>query len=668
MLAALPLAAALTVQLASWLPIRFPYRENPLGIVSLATLRRYPVQQETFWLVFAALCVGLLAWALARALWSAAPAGTQATAFASGVLGLLLALWLPGLPGALGCGAAGALALGLARSAGRSPAPSATPPVLPPSTSTRGRLLLAAVAVLLALPLTPGIWMGIWNAWHATPDVQLVQDNFTFHAEIGQHLAWADAIRRGELHGRDFFCLYGPLHELGLVAAWELMRRSIAVYRLYLSLGRAASYAVAILLCAALVHRKSLVLLLPLLLPYVDPRVGLPLAGLLVFTRWLKTGRRGLALLAGLLAGTSLLYSQEFGLALLVSAATGLAVTRSGRAAAVFAVGLAAVLAPVLGWYAAQGALGPMLSDLVQYPGYVLAGYAKLPFPSLVESLPLRLAALQDPDSLLLRLGYSAPFVCAAALLIAVPVAALSWRHPFVWMRESAETLARDPLRLATALLALFGLLSFRSALGRSDLIHVLMILAPPALLVVTGIDRLLAAWTWQPARRGLVATRAVALVVFILLSGLLEKATPVLSSRLSLHFLERLASGEYTPRGDRHVQQVWRWVLLNTDRDEPVLFLPDFASYYYLTRRPSPIRFVLGTQIVTDGHRAEVLQALRARPPRYVVWDDGLLPVDGIEPRRFLGAPLFDWIWSAYAEERRIGTARVLRRRDPTG
>ncbi len=669
MLTALPLAAGFTVQLVSWLPVQFAYRENLLGIVSLATLRRYPLQQETFWLVFAALALGLLAWAFSRALSSAgAPPGTQATAFAFGVLGLLLALWLPGAAGALGWGVAAAAALGLARRASSLPASSAAQPVLAPRARARGRLVLIAVAALVALPLTPGIWMGVWNVVHATPDVQLVADNFNFHAEIGQRLAWADAIRRGGLHGRDFFCLYGPLHEFGVVAAWELSRRSIAVYRLYVSLGRAASYAVAILLCAALVRRKSLVLVLPLLLPYVDPRMGLPLAGLLLLAQWLKTGRRGLALAAGLLAGTSLLYSQEFGLALLVSAAAGFAVTRAGRAAAAFAVGLGAVLVPVLGWFAAQGALGPMLGDVVQYPRYMLAGYAKLPFPSLVASLPLRLATLQEPASVLPRLGYAAPFVCAAALLIAVPVAALSLRHPLVWMREAAETLARDPLRLASALLALFGLLSFRSALGRSDLIHVLMVLAPPALLVVVGIDRLLAAWIAEPPGRSLVATRAVALVLFILLSGLLEKATPVLSARLSLHFLERLASGEYAPRGDRHVQEVWRWVLLHTEPDEPVLFLPDFASYYYLTRRPSPIRFVLGHQIVTDAHRAEVLSVLRARPPRYIVWGDGLLAVDGIEPRLFLGAALFDWIESAYAEETRIGKTRMLRRRDPPG
>ena len=204
-----------------------------------------------------------------------------------------------------------------------------------------------------------------------------------------------------------------------------------------------------------------------------------------------------------------------------------------------------------------------MLNDVVQYPRYMLAGYGKLPFPSLVASLPLRLAALQGQAALLLRLGYSAPLICAAALLIAVPVAALRVRHPLAWVREAAETLASDPLRLAAALVALFGLLSFRSALGRSDLLHVLMVLAPPALLVVVGIDRLIGAWLADPARRGLVATRAVALILLVLLSGLLDKATPSPCGPL----LARLHRGTRARRilrlaASRHVQQVWRWVL----------------------------------------------------------------------------------------------------------
>ena len=161
MLVALPLAAGFTVQLASWLPIRFAYRENPLGIVSLATLQRYPLQQETFWLVFAALALALLAWALSRALRPAGvPPGTQATALAFAVLGLVLALWLPGAAGALGLRRGGRCRdrPGPARESARA-ARRRADHARALATSTGRRLILVAVAVLVSLPLTSGIWL-----------------------------------------------------------------------------------------------------------------------------------------------------------------------------------------------------------------------------------------------------------------------------------------------------------------------------------------------------------------------------------------------------------------------------------------------------------------------------------------------------------------------------
>ena len=62
MLAALPISAALVLWLARWLPVRFDYVPNELGIVSLATLERYPQQQETFWLLLSGGVGTLLAW------------------------------------------------------------------------------------------------------------------------------------------------------------------------------------------------------------------------------------------------------------------------------------------------------------------------------------------------------------------------------------------------------------------------------------------------------------------------------------------------------------------------------------------------------------------------------------------------------------------------------
>ena len=665
-LAALPLAAGLTLQLTRWLPVQFSYRENALGIVSYATLRRYPLQQETFWLFFAAGAGALACWGLARALARGpirprAQAGIEALA----LLGLLAAMFLPGVAGALACAGAAAAAIGVAR---RTPA--VVPDDVPQAASAgarpaRGLFAFALLAALLAPLLTPPIWATAWAVAHATPDVQLVRDQFNFHAELGQHLAWADAIRRGELHGRDFFCLYGPLYDMGLAGFWSLTRRSLAAAQLYFTAGKTLSFALALVLCAALLRRRWLALALPFCVPWIELRIGLVLAGLLLLVLWLERRRRGLALAAGLAAGVALLFSQEFGLAFALSAAAAFALTREGRAAAVFAAGLALPVALVLGWFALEGALGAMLHDLVQYPRYMFAGYGKRPFPSLAQALPLSLAALRDPAALDLRLGYLVPLVCAAALLLCFPLANLRARRPLAWLRESADALARDPARLGAALVACFGALAFRSALGRSDITHILMILAPAALLVVIGLDRLVGAWLAQRERRGLIALRVAALCLIVWAGGLFEKPAPLRSIGYSWSDISTLAQGGYAPRGDRHVQEVWRFVLTRTQPDDPVLFLPDVASYYYLTRRASPIRFVVGHQIVTDAQRAEALATLRAQPPRWIVWDDTLLWVDDIDPRVFLGPDISGWIDAHYVEETRIGKTRILRPRD---
>ncbi len=64
--AALPIAAGFAILLARWLPIHFEYVPNDLGIVSLATLARYPAQQEMFWYVYALAVCALGTWGLAR--------------------------------------------------------------------------------------------------------------------------------------------------------------------------------------------------------------------------------------------------------------------------------------------------------------------------------------------------------------------------------------------------------------------------------------------------------------------------------------------------------------------------------------------------------------------------------------------------------------------------
>jgi hypothetical protein len=111
---------------------------------------------------------------------------------------------------------------------------------------------------------------------------------------------------------------------------------------------------------------------------------------------------------------------------------------------------------------------------------------------------------------------------------------------------------------------------------------------------------------------------------------------------------------------GDARVLWLVDWIGEHTHEGEPVLFLPNDASYYYLTRRPNPTRFALSHQMVTDAHRAEALAGLRANPPRFVVRDERMPWVDDVGERATLGAPMQEWIEQGYTEVVRENGFRI--------
>ena len=668
-LAALPIAAALVILLARWLPIRFEFVPNDLGIVSLATLARYPGQQEMFWFAFALGAGTLLTWLFARA-FRRAGASLRAVVGceALGAAALLAVLWLPDAASALVCGAAVGGALWVASRGG----PRHSEPVAIrafPRPPARRPLVVAAWiagAIGLALLIAPGFWLALWRVATGISDEQLTYDNFTFLGETGQHLAWANSILHGGFQGRDFFCLYGPLYDLSITGLWSLVGRSIGAYTLHWSLGRVLGWISLFLLGGSIVRRPALVLVLPFLLPWVQLRLGLALLGILCLSVWMRGRKLRWCVLAGLSGGVSLLYSQEYGAAFAVVAAVALVVRRDGRAAIAFGLAFAAVVAPLLAWFAAHDALLPMLADLVQYPRYMMAGYAKMIFPPLASSLPLAVSALGSEESLQLRLSYAVPALCLAALLFALPISAFDPRRPVASIREVGDALARDPARFSVVLIAFFGLLSFRVALGRSSLPRTLAVLPAAILLLGFAFDRLIDLWRRGPGWRGLAAWRSAALALFVLCGGFLEPPFPAQLVRKTVSNLSVLLEGRHAPVGSRHVLRVTRWVQLHTEPGEPVLFLPDDGAYYYLTDRPNPIRFVMGHQIVTDAHRREVLSDLSEYPPRFIVWDHDAYRVDNLPDELVFGRPLLDWIDRSYRSETRIAGVEVLRRIDP--
>jgi len=664
--ASLSLAAALTLLAAQWLPIRFEYHENDLGIVSVATVNRYPVVQETFWLAFGLVVGALVTWVIARQLARYRIVGRDAIALEAIAIGSLLGLLL--LPGVFGdLSAIGGCVAVFAFVRGREPDDSRR--LLPEPREILVRplwvnLLGFVVVVVVGFALTRGLWLHLWNVMHGVPDAKVAVDNFKFLGETGQHLAWANALRHGWFQGRDVFCLYGPLYDLGLVGFWALVGKSIAGWNLYWSLTRVLGWVALFALGGALVRNRIALFWLPFLLPWIELRVGWALFAAYFVFRWLATDRRGWLLCAGALTGISLLYSQEYGTAIALATLVGFAVRRDGPAALTYGCAAVATMAPLLIYYGAHHALWPMLKDVVEYPAYLIAGYGKLIFPNLVANLPIDLGTLATRASVTLRLSYTVPAVCLGALLLLLPVTAFDWRRPLRSIRELADALARDPVRLMMFLIAIFGMIAFRSAMGRASLHRTHASLPAVALLLCFALDRVISVARAQPRT---ALWRGVTLALLFVLGGFWQTASPISDSWRSLRFGMQTFRIGHRPRGDAHVMRVTRWIQLNTQPNEPVLFWPNDGAYYYLTDRPNPVRFVMGHQMVGHEHRAEVLADLTREPPRIIVWDDHALRVDDLPDELVFGPELLAFVQDHYQVVKEIEDVKIYQHRTLT-
>lgn len=263
--AALPLAAATTLLVARALPVRFEHQPNDLGIVSVATLQRYPVQQETFWYVFAlgfgvAAALGFAA-LLRRWSWST---GRGIALEAVSLATLCVLLFLPRSLAPIALGLAAGIVL-LARAAPLSESEAAErgearAVPFPPRRGWTRAALWAAALVVIALGMSPDLPVQIARVASGVPDAMSTAADWNFLAESGQHMAWADSILAGRMQGRDFFSLYGPYLDLAMIGLWELLGRSIATVNLYVALQFVLGYLGALALAWALCRARPVAL------------------------------------------------------------------------------------------------------------------------------------------------------------------------------------------------------------------------------------------------------------------------------------------------------------------------------------------------------------------------------------------------------------------------
>ncbi len=686
MVSAVLFAGAALLAIARWLPLRFEPLPNPQGSVSLTILRGYPAQKEMFW--FGAAVAGglVLAWAIARLL--AGRRLTLATGIALEALaaGALLGMLTQQPALAEGIAAfAFALAVVVARSMPLEFATdgASTPMARTRSSGSRTRAVgWSVLFVAIALVLVPGLWARVSDVLAGTPDELLIGDGWHLQAEWGQFLAWADALSRGDLPGRDFYCLYGPLYVAGLWGFFGLLGRSIAAFQIYWALYIVLGVVAALATTAWHLRRRALALLVPLLTAGFSGRYGLALLALLLLSQgWVSSSLLWPAA-AGMLGGVSLLVSQEFAAVFLVCAGLAWIVRGRGREPAVFLAGFALAVLPVTLWLAQNDALAPMLRDLVEYPSLVVQGFGKLPFPSLVALLPFTARAFDLDATALARLGATTCAICVAGVALVLRIDRLDLRAPLRSLGRLRAELAADPRRLALGLLAIFGVLAFRSALGRSSMARVAPVMPAAVALLIVAVDRSLDLWRCPTGARALLAWRLGLLAAIVFLGGFLPFAVPATEAaiagtvaqlwRASGHEPPFTTSGfvdgmplQPQPEGTRWTMfEVAKWLREHSEPADPLLFLPNQAAYYYLVDRPNPTRFALSHQMVTDDHRREALADLERTPPRYVVWLPESLRLDEIPHETYIGPDIMEWIRAHYQLEHRIDQVQILGRR----
>jgi len=499
-------------------------------------------------------------------------------------------------------------------------------------------------------------------------------------AEEGQHLACVQALQSGQVYGKDFFYLYGPMLIYPLAWAAKLFGNTILMERIYTYSLNLAAYAIVFFSLYSTLKTRIGFLAGSAIYFFVFPahhwlflnatnlRVAIAFLPLLLAYCYLRNSRKHLLLVAGLIQGQILLFSQEVGicslLALLFFSFLIFIEKRDLKQflceCVIVLIGCTVSITPFLVYFAYKGALPDIFNILYGYPKLIILGYAGLPFPALKTFFKT------THSGLLFHYGVILIYVFAALVLITD-----KFLHGIT---------KRGALMCA---LLFFGILLFRSALGRSDTGHVLFASQPAFLLMIFLLDKTYVELLSMQSKSvkvlsaGLLLVLITSLVIFCirvpLLRGRLEFTLKtnfpienkwILKSDafVSIPGLKR-AGVLFTPYDAENILRI-KSVLENITRPgEEVYFFPNDALYYFLFNRNNPTRYPLSYWAITRENRLEIIGDLEKKRVRYIVYThDPLFRCDKI-PEHVQLPEVVNYIKNKYEVIHEVGIVTFLKR-----
>ncbi len=486
--------------------------------------------------------------------------------------------------------------------------------------------------------------------------------------------ATVNSILHGKLMMADAGLIYGPMRSYALTLYMLVAGVTAEQVRLGQALMNHAVLLVLLALGWRLVDRRRLAMVWYVYLLFVATMLFIWMnynggAGMTAFG-WADLGRIGLPFLAsvggaaslvgatgggaldrtgalklaawGGLAGMATLWAQEFGVCAVLALACvpvahfvltpePLPVGRRARLAAAsvasFVGGSAFVLGLDVAIYALFGRARLFLSTVTdQSAAFTSGSYGSFPFPATEANfLHWNGIAAVSP-----HLGGTAlEFVAPVAVYLFALTGLISRALSSSWRNRDTVTLA----------IALFGLASFRFALGRSDYLHLVATTLPAVALVPRlAVEAIRATYSAHSATSILRVVSTGACIALAATSLNITGAGLGLSPRLSglLSGSERPSSGPpYTypklPRaGDTKIQPEYvalvEGILANsspTDKIFQHIGYMDGGEVYFLADRVNPTRYDLLAEFLTTGRQEIAADELEADPPKLVFGDD---------------------------------------------
>lgn len=447
--------------------------------------------------------------------------------------------------------------------------------------------------------------------------------------EEGFLMGWTQRLINGQALYRDVATFHPPFIPWTLFLFEKFVGFSLYSQRLFLHLLQIAGTIFYFLTAGNLLKKKVFIFLSVILLLSIESslvrnnveiRVGIGLLSLLFFFKFLDTKKYKHLLLSGALSIFGLFVSVEVGIITLLSILLGIFISffkeRKVLLKGYFAItgGVLFLLVPLSLFLAIQGALSKMMSQLSYYSSIFSQGYLNSP----KERIPV-LSYLhwnivdQYFSSFTFLWDFSLWLIVGTLLYFA-----------FQWAAARKITTGNKKL----IILAFFGLLLFRIALGRSDMYHLFFVIPVMILLLFVFVERL-----WLQNRTSALVMVFLAFFFF----GRPWVESDFLQKQI-VKFERWGEVGEYKhldfARGGgvqigmewtREIDSLNQMVALiksQTKEEDTIFAYPWFPEIYFYTDKKNATSIDTPLSFITNEYQEEMLLDLREKKPSLVVYN----------------------------------------------